>query len=93
MDDYSKSPDGDRRDLLQKLIDAGREHEYAAANDHQNKFAQRYYKLVLHSAAREANDELLAEVEQRFQLHVYQNKICDSATDDEIITGSTVFLE
>lgn len=83
-DDYSAKSDGDRRDLLQKLIDAGREHEYQKANDLQNKFAQRYYKLGLHTGARTKSDDVLAHVEQRFVMHVYQPKICKGATDDEI---------
>lgn len=34
--DYISKSDGDRRDLLQKLIDADREHEYDFANNAQN---------------------------------------------------------
>jgi protein SERAC1 len=83
-DDYSTKSAGDRRDLLQKLIDAGREHEYQKANDLQNKFAQRYYKLGLHTGARTKSDDVLSRVEQRFVTHVYQSKICKGATDDEI---------
>ena len=30
------------------------------------------------------HDELLADVEQRFNLHVYLNKICKKASDEEI---------
>ncbi len=83
-DDYAAKSGGDRRDLLQKLIDAGREHEYQKANDLQNKFAQRYYKLGLHTGARTKSDDILSRVEQRFLTHVYQSKICKGATDDEI---------
>ena len=35
-DDYTERSGGDRRDLLEKLIEADREHEYAYANDAQN---------------------------------------------------------
>jgi hypothetical protein len=83
-DDYAQASDSDRRDLLQKLIDSSREHEFQNANDHQNKFAQRYYRLGLHTEAKLKNDQLLSDVEQRFNLHVYQNKICRAASDDEI---------
>jgi protein SERAC1 len=83
-DDYSARSETDRRDLFQKLIEAGREHEYQYANDLQNKFAQRYYKLGLHTGARTKDDDILSRVEQRFLTHVYQSKICKGATDDEI---------
>jgi hypothetical protein len=83
-DDYAAPSDSDRRDLLKKLIDAGREHEYQKANDLQNKFAQRYYKLGLYTEAKAKSDAILASVEQRFLTHVYANKICKGASDDEI---------
>ena len=83
--DYGAASNSDRRDLLQKLMDAGREHEYSQANDMQNKFAQRYYKHGLYTEARSKNDALLAEVEQRFRTHVYGAKICKNAPDAEII--------
>jgi hypothetical protein len=83
-DDYAQKSEADRRDLLQKLIDAGREREYRRANDLQNKFAQRYYKLGLYTDARNKSDELLANVEQRFITHVYSTKICRGAPDDDI---------
>ena len=83
-DDYGQLSKTDRRDLLQKLIDAGREHEYQKANDLQNKFAQRYYKLGLYTEAKVRSDEILASVEQRFITHVYNTRICRGASDDEI---------
>jgi hypothetical protein len=83
-DDYAEKSAADRRDLLQKLIDAGREHEYQKANDLQNKFAQRYYKMGLYTEAKSQIDETLASVEQRFITHVYNAKICRGASDDEI---------
>lgn len=82
--DYGTASESDRRDLLQKLIDAGREHEYQNANNLQNKFAQRYYKLGLYTAAKTKDDNILASVEQRFLTHVYTNKICKGASDDEV---------
>lgn len=83
-DDYSRASPSDRRDLLQKLIDAGREHEYQKANDLQNKFAQRYYKLGLYTEAKSRSDAMLASVEQRFTTHVYAAKICKGLSDDHI---------
>ena len=86
-DDYASVAEFDRRDLQEKLIAAGREHEYRKANDLQNKFAQRYHKLGLHTEAKIRSDSLLAEVEQRFLLHVYNTKICNEATPEEIATA------
>ena len=83
-DDYTERSHGDRRDLLQKLIEAGREHEYNYANDAQNQFARQYTKTGLFTAAREDHDNLLSEVETRFITHVYHPLICKSATDDDI---------
>lgn len=89
-DDYGAKSHSDRRDLLQKLIDAGREHEYPRANDLQNKFAQRYTRLGLFTDAKDRSDALLASVEQRFTMHVYSAKICKNASDDEIATAIQV---
>lgn len=83
-EDYGKASPIDRRDLLQKLIDAGREHEYRKANELQNKFAQRYYKHGLYTVEKVKSDSLLASVEQRFLTHVYTAKICKKASDDEV---------
>ncbi|MDZ5650698.1 ABC-three component system protein [Nitrospirillum sp. BR 11828] len=82
-EDYS-TKSTDRRDLLEKLAAANREHEYRIANEAQNKFAQSYMKLGLHAAAREANDNLLSEVQQRFETHVYLAQICKGASDKAI---------
>ena len=84
---YEERSAEDRRDLLQKLIDAGREHEYSYANDAQNRFARRYTKTGLFTAAREDHDNLLSEIETRFVTHVYHPLICQSASDDEIRTS------
>ncbi len=83
-DDYSKKADHDRRDLLEKLIAAGREHEYETANNFQSGFARNYLKLGLHTPAREENDKLLSEVETRFLTHVFHPLICKSGTEDQI---------
>jgi hypothetical protein len=90
-DDYSVMSEIDRRDLLQKFIDAGREHEYQRANGLQNKFAQRYYKLGLYTEAKARSDAILSSVEQRFVTHVYA-KICKGASDDEIAAALQVYV-
>ena len=84
VDDYTSKFDSDRRDLLQKLIDAGREHEYPYANNSQNGFARRFTKTGLFTAARADHDILLSEVESRFITHVYHPLICKDGTDAEI---------
>jgi len=83
-DDYGAQSEDDRRDLLQKLMDAGRQHEYSKANGYQNKFARDYAKLGLYKEERERNDGLLSEVEQHFLLHVYHPLICTGASDEKI---------
>lgn len=83
-DDYAEPSGNDRRDLLTKLIDAGREHEYDYANDCQNKFAQRYVRLGLHSEEKVRSDTFLSDIEQRFVTHIYHSLICRSASDIEI---------
>ena len=83
-DDYESGNPQDRRDLLQKLIDAGREHEYDYANEVQNSFARGYTKIGLLTAAREDHDNLLSEVETRFVTHVYHPLICQLASDEDI---------
>ena len=83
-EDYSERSIQDRRDLLQKLIDAGREHEYDYANAAQNSFARTYTKTGLLTAAREDHENLLSEIETRFMTHVYHPLICQSARDSEV---------
>ena len=84
FDDYASPSGGDRRDLLTKLTDGGLEHVYKQANEYQNKFAQRYHKLGLHTEERQRSDSLLAEVEQRFALHVYNEEILKGADESAI---------
>ena len=86
-DDYTERSGGDRRDLLEKLIEAGREHEYAYANDAQNHFARQYTRTGLFTAAREDHDNLLSEVETRFVNHVYHPLICQAGADSEIMNA------
>ena len=83
-EDYEEKSSEDRRDLHQKLMDAGREHEYGYANNAQNRFARRYTKTGLLTAAREDHDNLLSEVETRFVMHVYHPLICQSASSEAI---------
>lgn len=83
-DDYVAKAEEDRRDLLEKLIAAGREHEYSKANNLQNKFAQNYLKLGLYTTAKDDNDSLLSEVEQRFLTHIYLPLICKGEPDEKI---------
>ncbi len=83
-EDYGSRDDHDRRNLLEKLTAAGREHEYEAANNYQNVFARNYLKLGLHTPAKEENNKILSEVEQRFITHIYHPLICKGGSDDEI---------
>jgi hypothetical protein len=85
--DYGKTHDGDRRDLLQKLVDANRETDYASALEHQNIFAKKYYRLGLHTEAKELHDDLLSAVEQRFIMHVYNAAICKNASEKDILAA------
>ena len=82
--EYSTKSETDRRDLLQKLIDAEREHEYSYANDCQNQFARGYLSSGLMTSAREDHEILLSEVESRFYTHVYHPLICKGAEDEMI---------
>ena len=84
VDDYHERSTDDRRDLLQKLIDAGREHEYTYANNAQNRFARHYSSTGLIRAAREDHENLLSEIESRFITHVYHPLICRSAPDAKV---------
>lgn len=83
-DDYSVPSKDDRRTLQEKLIDAGREYDYASANNLQNRFARRYHKLGLFSVAKTRHDTILSAVEQRFLTHVYGPKICAGVADSEV---------
>ena len=83
-DDYSVPSKDDRRTLHEKLIDAGREYDYANANNLQSRFARRYHKLGLFTQAKARHDTILSAVEQRFLTHVYGPKICAGAAESEI---------
>ena len=83
-EDYEEKSTEDRRDLHQKLMEAGREHEYAYANNAQNAFARRFTKMGLLTAAREDHNNLLSEVETRFVTQVYHPLICKSASNEAV---------
>jgi protein SERAC1 len=83
--DYSEKSISDRRDLLEKLVDANREHEYEFANNAQNEFARSFQKTGLFTTARNDHESLLSEVETRFVTHVYHPLIC-TGKDDETIS-------
>ncbi len=83
-DDYSVKSTRDRRDLLEKLVDAEREHEYEYANGAQNSFARRFAKTGLYTSAREDHDILLSEVETRFVTHIYHPLICKGESDETV---------
>lgn len=86
-EEFINKSDTDRRDLLQKLIDAGREHEYRFANDAQNKFARKLARNGLFSSARDDYEKLLSDACTRFTIHVYHPFICKGA-DDACIRNS-----
>lgn len=84
LDSYEKRNPSDRRDLLEKLIDADREVEYRYANDAQNRFARKYAKTGLFTTAQEDHDALLSEIEQRFITHIYHPLICHGADESSV---------
>jgi hypothetical protein len=68
------------------MIDAGREDEYATANDLQNRFARQYYRHGLYTEAKTNTDAILSQVEQRFITHVY-DKLRKRASYEEIASA------
>jgi hypothetical protein len=83
QDDLGSESSHDRRDLLEKMTAAGREHEYHFANDSQNKFARAFVQQGLKTVSVNLHNSLLADIEQRFQSLIYYPLICagaDSAT-------------
>lgn len=83
-DDLGSESSGDRRDLLSKMMAAGREHEYQFANDSQNKFARAFVRNGLKTASEELHNHLLADIEQRFQSLIYYPLICAGADSKAI---------
>jgi len=90
--DFSAADANDRRDLLAKLIDAGRELEYPIANRRQNRFAIEYMRDGLHPTFKRAFDAFLSAIEQRFITHVYLEKICKHASTSEIAAALQVHV-
>jgi hypothetical protein len=80
----------DRRDLLEKMTAAGREHEYNFANDSQNKFARAFVQHGLKTASANLYNGLLADIEQRFQSLVYHPLICGGADNATILNAVQV---
>lgn len=78
-DDLHSSSDLDRRSLHEKLLAAGREHEYSFANESQNRFARDFARYGLQTAASDLHHQLLADVEQRFQSLIYYPLICSNS--------------
>ncbi|MDT6942487.1 alpha/beta hydrolase [Brucella pseudogrignonensis] len=74
----------DRRDLLTKMIAAGREEQYGFANDSQSKFARPFLANGLKTPISTVYKRLLADVEQRFQQHVFYPLICNGAEERAI---------
>jgi hypothetical protein len=92
-DELGSGSTGDRRDLLEKMTAAGREHEYGFANDSQSKFARAFARQGLKTAPANLYNNLLADVEQRFQSLIYYPLICagaDSTTVSHAIQSQVV---
>lgn len=80
----------DRRDLMTKMIDAGREHEYGFANDSQSKFARPFLRTGLKTSRSTVYKKLLADIEQRFQSLIFYPLICNGADEATIATAIQV---
>ncbi|MGY6708700.1 MAG: ABC-three component system protein [Rhizobiaceae bacterium] len=74
----------DRRDLMTKMVAAGREHQYDFANDSQSKFARPFLRTGLKTSISTVYKNLLADVEQRFQNLVFHPLICNGADEETI---------
>lgn len=81
---YEEQSVTDRRTLLQKLIAAKRESEFMSANPAQSTFARSYHESGLHQTRRQLHDDLLSDIHQRFDTHVYHPLICKKAEANEI---------
>ena len=77
----------DRRDLLEKMTAAGREHEYNFANDSQSKFARAFVQHGLKTASAGLYNGLLADIEQRFQILIYHPLICAGADNATVLNA------
>lgn len=82
-DDYSTKSTRDRRDLHQKLVEANRESEFTIALEGQGRFARDYTRNGLNANIRQLHDNVLADVEQRFNAHVFGGALASGATLSE----------
>ncbi len=83
-DDLSSHSESDRRDLHEKMIAADREYEYSFANESQNRFARRFLKSGLQSSSLLLHNNMLADIDQRFQSLVYYPLICNGADKETV---------
>ncbi|PSH62077.1 ABC-three component system protein [Phyllobacterium sophorae] len=81
----------DRRDLMSKMVAAGRDHEYPFANDSQSKFARPFVRTGLKTSISTVYKNLLADIEQRFQTLVFHPLICNGA--DELTISKAIQSE
>jgi hypothetical protein len=86
-DNLGSASSQDRRDLLAKMAAAGREHEYPFANDSQNKFARAFTQQGLKTASATLHNNLLADVEQRFQSLIFHPLICTGADSAAVLNA------
>jgi protein SERAC1 len=89
-DELALESSTDRRDLFEKMAAAGREHEYLFANESQNRFARAFVKNGLKTASANLYNNLLADIEQRFQSLVYHPLICAGADTATILNAVQV---
>ncbi|MBB6308881.1 alpha/beta hydrolase [Xanthobacter tagetidis] len=87
VDDMSSPSPLDRRDLHTKMIAAGREHEYLFANSSQSKFARLFEKTGLLKYPSQLHNDILLDIEQRFQNLVYHPLICTGASLEVVSTA------
>lgn len=80
-DDLDEPSTGDRRDLMSKMVAAGREHQYDFANDSQSKFARPFLRTGLKTSISTVYKNLLADIEQRFQNLIFHPLICNDADE------------
>ncbi|WP_208701278.1 MULTISPECIES: ABC-three component system protein [unclassified Mesorhizobium] len=80
-DDLDEPSGSDRRDLMSKMVAAGREHQYDFANDSQSKFARPFLRTGLKTSISTVYKSLLADIEQRFQSLIFYPLICNDADE------------
>ncbi|WP_051252117.1 ABC-three component system protein [Rhizobium etli] len=90
-DNLDEPSPGDRRDLMSKMVAAGREHQYDFANDSQSKFARPFLRTGLKTSISTVYKNLLADIEQRFQNLIFHPLICSGA--DEATVAAAIQTE